>query len=81
MLPYEAFAACYDALMADVDYEAWADYLAGLIREHGAPETTLLDAACGTGTMTLLLQKAGFAVTGAENRMLISPSMMSEHHF
>lgn len=72
MLPYEAFAACYDALMADVDYGAWAGYLAALIEEHGAPEKTLLDAACGTGTMTLLLKKAGFAVTGAD----ASPAML-----
>ncbi|MFZ5974322.1 MAG: class I SAM-dependent DNA methyltransferase [Bacillota bacterium] len=72
MLPYEAFAACYDALMSDVDYEAWAAYIIGLIRENGAPDNTLLDAACGTGSLTVLLSKAGFAVTGAD----ASPAML-----
>ena len=72
MLPYEAFAACYDALMADVDYETWADYLVSIIGEHGTPEKTLLDAACGTGSVTLPLQKAGFSVLGAD----ASPTML-----
>ncbi len=48
MQAYQAFAACYDALMYDVDYPAWARYIAGLIERHGAPDKTLLDAACGT---------------------------------
>lgn len=66
MQPYQAFAACYDALMYDVDYPAWAAYIAGLIERHGAPDRTLLDAACGTGSLTVLLKRAGCIVTGAD---------------
>ena len=74
MLPYEAFAACYDALMTDVDYTSWGDYLIGLIRSFGAPDGTLLDAACGTGSISVILSKAGFAVTGAD----ASPAMLAQ---
>jgi len=72
MLPYEAFAACYDALMVDVDYETWAGYVTRLIRQNGVPDNTLLDAACGTGSLSVLLSKAGFMVTGAD----ASPEML-----
>lgn len=74
MQPYEAFAACYDALMYDVDYPAWAGYIAGLIERHGAPEKTLLDAACGTGSLTVLLKRAGYAMIGAD----ASPAMLEQ---
>ena len=66
MLPYEAFAACYDALMYDVDYGAWAAYITRLIRENKAPGNVLLDAACGTGSLSVRLSEAGFSVTGAD---------------
>lgn len=74
MLPYEAFAACYDALMADVDYACWGAYLIGLIRDHGAEDSTLLDAACGTGSISVILSEAGYAVTGAD----VSPAMLDQ---
>ena len=70
---YEEFAAYYDRLMADVDYDAWASYLAGLLRDGGVlPEQTVLDCACGTGEITLRLHKAGYRMTGADlsERML-----------
>ena len=70
---YDEFAAYYDRLMADVDYDAWAGYLAGLLREGGVlPEQTVLDCACGTGEITIRLHKAGYRMTGADisERML-----------
>ena len=64
---YDEFAAYYDRLMADVDYDAWAAYLAGLLREGGVqPEQAVLDCACGTGEITLRLHKAGYRMTGAD---------------
>jgi ubiquinone/menaquinone biosynthesis C-methylase UbiE len=70
---YEEFAAYYDRLMTDVDYDLWAKYLAGLLQEGGVlPEQTVLDCACGTGEITLRLHKAGYRMTGADlsDRML-----------
>lgn len=70
---YEEFAAYYDRLMTDVNYDLWAKYLAELLQQGGIlPEQTVLDCACGTGEITLRLHKAGYRMTGADisERML-----------
>ena len=61
---YTAFAAGYDQMMGDVDYDGWAKYLDGFLREAGA--RTLLECACGTGSLTVRLGRMGYAVTGAD---------------
>ncbi len=67
MTPYSSLAGVYDALMADVDYEAWSRYVLALLMKHGVqPGARVLDAACGTGKLTLPLAKAGYIVTGAD---------------
>jgi SAM-dependent methyltransferase len=70
---YDAFAALYDPLMADVDYTAWTDYLLDLLQSGGIlPGEPVLDCACGTGEITIRLQKAGYRMTGAD----LSPRML-----
>jgi ubiquinone/menaquinone biosynthesis C-methylase UbiE len=64
---YEEFAAYYDRLMADVDYDRWAKYLLELLQANGVePDQSILDCACGTGEITLRLHKAGYRMTGAD---------------
>ena len=64
---YGDFAAVYDRLMADVDYAAWAEYLSMLLQDYGVmPGSAVLDAACGTGEMTLRLHQKGYVMTGAD---------------
>ena len=48
---YSAFAAGYDRMMADVDYDGWANYIDGFLREAGAK--SVLECACGTGSLTV----------------------------
>ena len=61
MNAYEQFGACYDSMMHDVDYPQWAAYLNKLLTLHGCGKIrTVLDAACGTGTITLLLAGLGY---------------------
>ncbi len=70
---YDEFAAYYDRLMADVDYTVWADYLAQLLQSFGVlPGQPVFDCACGTGEITLRLDRAGYRMTGADcsERML-----------
>ncbi len=70
---YNEFAAYYDRLMADVDYDLWAKYLLDLLHVGGVvPDQSILDCACGTGEITLRLHKAGYRMTGADvsERML-----------
>jgi len=63
--PYTCLAGRYDRLMQDVDYDAWAGYVIGLLREYGiAGDARVFDCACGTGALTLRLAKAGYRVTG-----------------
>ena len=58
--------------MYDVDYAAWATYLAGLMRSRGNGGRRVLEAACGTGSISLRLGKAGFDVLATD----ISPEML-----
>lgn len=64
MEAYTAFAPCYDAMMGDVDYDAWAKYLHELLQKAGAK--TVLECACGTGNLTLRLGKLGYSVIGTD---------------
>lgn len=70
---YNAFAALYDPLMADVDYAEWTNYLLELLQLGDIlPGEPILDCACGTGEITIRLQKAGYQLTGAD----LSPRML-----
>ncbi len=73
MEAYGDFAALYDLLMSDVDYAAWAAYLAEQLRMGGVSVgEAVLDCACGTGEIALRLHAAGYRTTGADasERML-----------
>ena len=69
---YEALASSYDALTEDVGYEKRADFLEKLFRRSRIPVHTVLDLACGTGSMTWLLAGRGYeliAVDGSEEML------------
>ena len=61
---YSAFAAGYDRMMGDVDYDGWADYIDGFLKESGAK--SVLECACGTGSLTVRLARRGYSVTGSD---------------
>ncbi len=65
-MSYEYLAGCYDAFTADVDYPRWADYLEKQFRRGKLPVRTVLDLACGTGTLTCLLAERGYDMTGVD---------------
>lgn len=66
MAVYEAFADVYDALMDDVDYDAWADYYVELLARQGVAPRTLCDCACGTGSLSVRFAGRGIRVTGVD---------------
>lgn len=66
MSSYKALAARYDVLTADVDHAAWADYLERHFSRCGQPIHTVLDLACGTGTMTCILAERGYETIGVD---------------
>ncbi len=71
---YGSVAEFYDALNADFDYDAYANYIVGQIKSNEKSNSSLvLDLACGTGKMTFLLRERGYDMTGVD----ISEDMLS----
>ena len=66
MSSYDALAASYDGLMADGVYRRRADYLVKLFQKSAIPVRTVLDLACGTGTIACLLAAKGYDVTATD---------------
>lgn len=66
MAAYGDFAALYDLLMDDVDYDAWAAYYLKLLKRAGAYPQRLCDVACGTGQLSVRFAEAGIQVIGAD---------------
>jgi ubiquinone/menaquinone biosynthesis C-methylase UbiE len=65
--PYSRIAEVYDDLMTAVDYASWAGYIDQLIKRCGmGPGAGLLDIACGTGSLALLLAGKGYNVDGMD---------------
>ncbi len=62
---YTAIAQYYDIFSQnDCDYPQWSQYLYAVAKKHNAQK--VVDIACGTGKMTVLLQKMGLKVTGVD---------------
>ena len=74
MSSYDFLAGCYDALTYDVDYAAWADYIERHFKKRPLPGNTVLDLACGTGSLTRELALRGYEMIGADR----SPEMLAE---
>ena len=72
MSSYQQLAGVYDELTWDVGYEKRADFLEKLFRRSRIPVHTVLDLACGTGSMTWLLAGRGYeliAVDGSQEML------------
>ncbi|MEX0680919.1 MAG: class I SAM-dependent methyltransferase [Balneolales bacterium] len=54
---YRKLAPIYDDIMQDVDYDDWTDYIHSLIKYHHPGGITMLELACGTGTMALKMEQ------------------------
>jgi SAM-dependent methyltransferase len=65
-MSYSYFSGVYDSLTENVDYEKIANVICSLLRKYGVNEGLLLDNACGTGTLSVLLSRAGYDVIGAD---------------
>lgn len=64
---YGNFAALYDLLTYDVDYESRVKYVIKLIEKFSDIKThSVLDLACGTGTVTSMLSDLGYEMIGVD---------------
>lgn len=66
MTAYDTLAEAYDGLTMDVDYAEVLSFLETMLQAMGKRPTTVLDLACGTGSMSLLLAQRGYRVLGAD---------------
>lgn len=66
MASYEFLAGCYDELTVDVRYDRWADYLERQFARAKCPVHTVLDLACGTGSLTRALALRGYEMIGVD---------------
>ena len=70
----DGFASVYDAFTKDVDYDAEADFILNVMQNAGVSGKTVLDLACGTGSLTQVLAERGCEVIGVD----ISGEMLNE---
>lgn len=54
---YQSLALIYDDLMHDIDYEYWSDFIDALIQKHHPDAVSVLELACGTGSLALSLDE------------------------
>ena len=71
---YKNLAASYDRLTNDVDYEATVAFYEEILRREGLSPRTVADLACGTGSVTEILARKGYRVTGVD----MSEEMLTE---
>lgn len=69
MSSYHALASSYDGLMADGSYQKRANWLEKLFAKSQIPVHTVLDLACGTGTIACLLAERGYTVTATDGSL------------
>lgn len=70
----DRYAELYDLIYAEKPYAAEAAFVAGRLRAAPGSVKTVVELACGTGTMALLLAGHGFSVIGTD----WSPSMLAQ---
>ena len=66
MSAYESLAFSYDALTYDVPYPEIAAFFERVLKRSGVEAQTVLDLACGTGSLSLLLAQKGYSVLGVD---------------
>lgn len=63
---YEAFAGYYDFLTRNIDYNELAVYYDRLNVKFGGERGIMLDLACGTGSLSVVLRDMGYDVIGTD---------------
>jgi SAM-dependent methyltransferase len=67
---YEYLSEVYNELMSDVDYNAWTDYINGILKQYGT--RSVFETGCGTGKISCGLYRLGYDITASD----ISPKML-----
>lgn len=70
---YNSFAYVYDQFMDNIPYEEWCEYIVMLFHQYNITSGDLVELGCGTATLSILMEKHGYTLTGIDN----SPDMLS----
>ena len=84
MNSYAFLAPVYDKFTGDVDYKEIADYYESIFRAYGTEVNTVLDLACGTGSMTVELASRGYELIGtdlSEEMLAIASGKIADGRF
>ena len=74
MTAYGALAAAYDGLTYDIPYEDMLQFWEAVLDREGKKPESVLDMACGTGSLSVLLAKKGLKVLASD----LSEEMLTE---
>ncbi len=74
MTEYDIFSRFYDELTENVEYRKRAEYVNELIKKNCVGAQTVVDLACGTGSLTIELADMGYEMIGVD----CSVQMLSE---
>lgn len=73
MAAYGVFSEFYDSFTNNVDYKKRAEYILSLFEMYEKKPSLMMDAACGTGSLSVCFAKQGIDVIGVDG----SPDMLS----
>lgn len=63
---FDAYAAYYDLLYRDKDYDRESAYIDALIRRNAPTAQDILELGCGTGAHAMQLATRGYRITGVD---------------
>lgn len=66
MSAYVSLASSYDGLTYDIPYEKIADFWQRVLARYGVTPASVLDLACGTGSLSVVLAQRGYQVLGVD---------------
>ncbi len=82
---YSSLAPVYDRLNSEVDYEGWADHIERQFAAYAKKKpVSVLDLACGTGSVTAILARRGYDMTGidlSEDMLAVARAKCDSGHF
>jgi len=63
---YQNFAFIYDELMKHAPYDQWVTMTKEILTKYGSHVDTIIDLGCGTGEITIQLQKENYNIYGID---------------